>query len=257
MTEPYTDFLTGETKELDGPFPPGMVAEIERFLTTEAQRPAGQDLYPEVFGTATFFPLQRQAELVRMMQLARSLNPRVVMEIGADKGGGLYHWCKCLPSVERVIACEIRGTPYADAFSKAFPHLDFLWLPQSSYATETVQRVRKWLGGDPYDGSDTIDCLFIDGDKSYFDLDFYTYRPLLSRKALVFFHDILDPEPYKGFEKARRVYEWMQIIDRRDAVAALEREGKGLSIANAHEGWLRHWKGASCGVGVLFHGGRP
>src|SRR5688572_14395248 len=123
---------------MDAPFPAEMMASIERFFKeVHPTLSWGQDVYPEVFETELFFPLQRQRELARMMQVARTVGghtcptcggdgqetfiklpedprpkgttqrcsqckgfgkvgggPTTVMEIGADKGGGLYHWCR-------------------------------------------------------------------------------------------------------------------------------------------------------------------
>ena len=182
-----------------------------------------------------------------MMQLARSINPKVVYEIGADKGGGLYHWCKCLTSVKRVIACEIRGTPYRSLFEKHFPHLDFLWLEGSSYEPASVARVKKWLG------ADKLDCLFIDGDKGQFVLDFELHQPFLSQGAIVFTHDVQYPAPFEAFKqiapKGKRSEKVVDISESKEACARAE---QGLPAASSHEEWLRIWQGQSAGFGVVY-----
>lgn len=236
---------------MDEPFPSGMVECIEQFLADDGKRPSGLDVYDDVFSSPLFFPLQRQRELATMMRIARSKSPKTVFEIGADKGGGIYHWVKCLPTVEQVIACEIRGTPYASAFDDAFPTVDFLWLDKSSYAAETVSRVDSWLRGD------LIDVLFIDGDKSHFLHDFYTYLPFMSPDGIVFMHDIQDEAPFAAFLDSRthpRVAKWEMIVDVQDSAEAVAREQAGIPPTSAHESWLRHWCGASCGVGVHYLG---
>lgn len=239
---------------MDQQFPPGMLDDIQQFLSTDATRPPGQDLYPEVFASRLFFPLQRQAELRKMIRLARWYNPTVVMEIGTDKGGGLYHWLKCLPTVKVAIACEIRDTPYWRLFNNAFPTVEFLWLGGvSSYAPTTVSRVSRWLN------KQTIDVLFIDGDKAAFARDFDSYRPYLSRQAIVFMHDVQDQGPMRdAWLRCRWQGEWHEeILDVSDYEEARRREKEGIPSANAHEGWLRYWKGRSCGVGVIGFGKRP
>ena len=231
---------------MDGPFPEGMMASIEQFLSTDAERKRGDDLYPEVFTTPSFFPLQRKRELAQMIQEARKISPRVVYEIGADKGGGLYHWIKCLPTVQRVIACEIRGTPYSALFEKAFPEIDFLWTPDPSYTPKTIKKVMNWLG------NDRLDCLFIDGDKSGFLLDYYAYESMLNRPCKVFMHDVTDAPPKEAFIEAReRGSSWKIISDTTDSKEAMAREMNGVPVSDAYEGWLRHWKGRSCTVGVI------
>lgn len=228
---------------MDDPFPDGMVAEIEAFLAADTA-PCGHDLYDAVFATNTMFPLQRKAEMRRMMSLAQQCAPRVVMEIGTDKAGGLYHWCKCLPSVERVIACEIRGVPYAEAFEAAFPDIDFLWLSQSSYEPETVEYVYRWLG------NDSIDRLFLDGDKSHFLKDFDAYLPVMMNDGgIIFLHDITDPTPGDAFQVLReRGFKTYTIIETGEWKDVERRGGP----KTAHEHWLMTWTGRSCGVGVIF-----
>jgi predicted O-methyltransferase YrrM len=232
---------------MDDPFPSGLLPSIEKFFESEETREPGENLYPDIFLTELFFPLQRQRELARMMEIAREYEPKVVYEIGADKGGGLYHFCKSLPTVTRVIACEVRGTPYQHLFEKAFPHIDFLWLAESSYGVEAVSRIKEWLG------SDTLDVVFIDGDKSAFELDFDTVQPMLSKVSVVFMHDVTDPAPGAAFNAVvqRKVGHCSTIIDRTDATEACQRENEGIPSTGSHEGWLRHWKGRSYGVGVI------
>lgn len=175
--------------------------------------------------------------------------PRVVGIIGGDKGGDLYHFLKCLPTVRRAFTIEIRGTPYIDLFRGAFPGVDMLGIPASSYAPETVDQVRVWLADEP------IDVLFIDGDKSRFHDDFLAYLPMVRAGGLVLMHDVRDAAPGAAFERARlhvRVRESATIEDVSEVAPALERERAGIPPANAHEGWLRAWRGESCGVGVLW-----
>lgn len=223
---------------MDDPFPVGMVEEIEKFLATDSQRPPGKDIYEEVFNTSMFFPLQRQQELIQMIRIARAINPRTVMEIGADKGGGLYHWCKSLTTVKNVIACEIRGCPYQHAFNKTFPHINFFWMERASLPPPRLPELQ-------------IDVLFIDGDKSFMVADFDAYLPMMNPRGVVFIHDIQDsPGPRDAFLNIKaRGYRTHAIINTDDY---LKLRGKTEPPATAHEGWLRHWRGRSCGVGVVY-----
>jgi hypothetical protein len=234
---------------VDEPFPTGMLEDIEKFFALECTREPGKDLYPSVFETALFFPLQRQVELAEMMWEARRIRPLVVAEVGLDKGGSAYHWVKCLPSVRRFIGCEIRGIPYAYLFEKHFPDIDFLWLPTSSRNPHSLSKLREWLG------RDFIDCLFIDGDKSSFVADFLAYQPFMNPAGVVFMHDIKDSgTPMRdAFEWCKKQgYRTREIINVSDTHKTLRLAERGLPPANPHEGWLRHWKGTSCGVGVIY-----
>jgi hypothetical protein len=238
---------------MDEPFPAGMVEEIEKFLANDQIRPPGLDTYDAVFNSNLFFPLQRQAELAEMMRIARSINPVTVMEIGADKGGGLYHWTKCLSTVKNVIACEVRGIPYSGLFHKAFPDKNFIWLLESSHEQSTVSKVQRLLD------YARIDCLFIDGDKSMMDKDFFAYLPLMSPNGVVFFHDVQDGVPSNHFDRVRSKMRRCRsriILDVSDLWSdRRDRLKNPDSPRTPHSNWLKEWNGASCGVGVLWLGG--
>lgn len=233
---------------MDAPLPVGLVPAWEKYLSGESRRKRGMKLYPEVFEDDILFPLQRQRETEKMISLAASRRPRVAYEIGSDKGGGVYHWVKCIPSVKRMIACEIRGVPYMHAFNAAFPDVDFLWLAESSYANGTVDYVRKWLG------EDKIDILFIDGDKSAFDRDFEMHLPLMAKDGIVMMHDVVDPPMKNVFESVGSRFRTEHIRDVSEAYDAIQREIRGDPPGTAHEGWLRYWKERSCSVGVIYIG---
>lgn len=219
---------------------------FEAFFAADSKREPGQDTYDDIFTSPILFPLQRQRELAWMMQKARHIAPRVVYEIGADKAGGLYHWCKSLPTVERVICCEIRGTPYRDLFEANFPSIDFLWLPESSYLPPALAKVAAWLG------NDTIDCLFIDGDKSYFDRDFFVHYSMMNPDGIVFMHDIQDESTRAGYDKViARGFAHEEYINITESHEAMAREREGIEVASTYEQWLRHWKGSSAGVGMI------
>jgi len=238
----------------DPAFHPDMVPEIERWLRSSYNAPEWDEDHPcvdWVFETERMFPLQRKAELAAMLRKAHEYRPRCVMEIGADKAGGLYHWCKRMPELHYCVACEIRGTPYRRSFEAAFPHVDFLWVEASSYASTTVEAVRGWLAARGI----KINVLFCDGDKCHAHHDIRLYEPMMSRPGVIFVHDILDEAPGRDWgpiterqyraRKGAIVYadEWRQLFDEGAAPMRQPR--------NAWEQWLLHWKGQSCGVGFL------
>lgn len=238
----------------DAPFPAGMVDEWQRFL----DRPRHAVHVLDIFKTNTLFPLQRQAEMLAMLKLAATVKPKTYMEIGADKGGGLWAWCHSLPSLEQVIACEVRGLPYVELFERAFPKIKFLWLPDSSYHFDTVSTVKEWLKDTSRYGIASqlthaeIDVLFIDGDKGQLAKDFDAYRSLVSDDGLILVHDVTDEVPgdaYHGI--CSRGYFHREIVDRSDWHRENELTAAGVPAVNPHAAWLRHWRGRSCGVGCV------
>ncbi len=238
---------------MDNPITAQLQEAWSKFMAVDHQRPAGLDVYSDIFSDGWLYPLQRMNETAVMIRLARSLNPRNVMEIGSDKGGGFYHWIKGLPSVRKAVAIEYSGVPFADAFRYGFPNVDFSFIHGSSYARDTVAQVLEFMGG-----GQMFDCIFIDGDKSKTRADFEAYVGLVRPGGLVFIHDVeasvfggVLPNPSQAFYDLRSKYALSIILDGREGVAAQDRAAANKPLDSSWEDWLRIWKWNSCGVGVV------
>lgn len=234
---------------MNGPWPSGMMEEIESILSRHHEWPDGLDSYDAVFDSGRFFPLQRRRELEAMMRVCRSIKPRTVMIIGADKGGDVFHFVKCLTTVQKVIACEIRGTPYAPLFSYYFPKVDFLFLPCGSNERQCLSEVEKM--------SEPIDILFIDGDKSAFKQDFEAYRKFMAPGGIVLMHDICLSPANGGcrvaFEQISRDYRTDKIIDMSEHDEDREKQQRGEPVKNSYGEWIRRWSSVqTAGCGVIY-----
>jgi predicted O-methyltransferase YrrM len=218
---------------MDGPLPSNLVQCWEEFLT----QPHNLE---DLFAHPVLFPLQRKREMEAMHQVARELNPQVVMEIGADKGGSVWAWLHEIPTITAIIACEIRGTPYSEIMAKAFPHIQFLWLPESSYEESTLDKVLQWLG------DKCIDVLFIDGDKSHFDTDYNLYQQRVN--GVVFMHDVCDKPMKDAFLKCSRGKE-RRIL--RNVTEWTELKNNLPETPTAYQSWMMYWGDRSCTVGVI------
>lgn len=226
------------------------MVEIEALLSKHHEWPEGLDSYDALFNSSMFFPLQRRRELEAMMRRCRRIKPSTVAVIGSDKGSDLFHFIKCLPTVKRAIACEIRGTPYAEAFKKYFPHVSFLFLAMGSRNPLALSKVNSFLGGNK------IDCLFIDGDKCTFKEDFKTYRPMMSMGGLVLMHDICCPPDtascFDAFMEASKAHLTEKIIDMSEYDEDREAVKRGEPAKTAYGNWVRYWSNhPTCGVGVI------
>jgi hypothetical protein len=206
---------------MDAPLPDGLVEEWERLL----KLPPSMEV---PFSSPIAFPLQRRRELTRMLHAVRKA--QTVVDVGSDKGGGVYCWCVCLPKLRRVVVCEPRGVPYAKLFEHAFPWLEFVWHAGPS-STLSVP--------------DGVDVAFLDGDKLRFAEDFHTVWPSVTRGGWVFFHDIQIEQPRAAFEQCKRYgsYSFMYVN------TSEYKERSGRPARTAHDAWLLHWQNSSCGVG--------
>lgn len=234
--------LTLETKPCDWPAdePNGWAPEYTsemKVYNAEELHPRGQDAYDHVYASL-YAPFQRRRELERMMRRAREIEPETVMEIGSCKGGGVYHWCKCLPSVKRVIACDIQEPFYREKFEEIFPDIEFLWVHGSSGHDLAPTEIRRWLYGVP------LDVLFLDGEKTFIDRDWALYHEMVRPGGIVFLHDINDRTPRKHYEHIAKSCRHEEIID----VSEIDEEPPKTVYGQ----WLGHWRGQSCGVGVLY-----
>lgn len=231
----------------EGQWPQDFLESITKTFEQEINQPSGLDSYEGIFKSPLMFLLQRRRELEKMIQLARQIKPEIVFTIGSDKGGDVFHWVKCLPSVRKVIACEIRGCPYRHLFEKHFPDKSFLWIERSSYCQETQVEVAKFLNGEK------IDVLFIDGEKVRFVDDFDAYHSMMRNGGIVFTHDVQDEAPGNAFRTLiERGFRNETIIDTLESAEAMDRERMGQKADCPYEDWLRTWGGRSCGVGVIY-----
>lgn len=238
--------------ELADPPIPGWVGPAwDGFLAAESRRPSLAASLDDLFASS-MFPLQRRREMERMLALAPAA--QVLLDVGSDKGGGIYAWIKALPGLRRIAVCEIRGCPYAAAFQRHFPQIDFLFLQASSYDPRTVAKIRRWLAADRFD------LAFLDGDKGNFHKDVAAYEPLVrSGGGYLCLHDV-NPGPH---DEPPPVKVWRELSGRHASASLIYEPAEGLAAQawskahlgvkphNSYDGWLRIWGATSCGVGVI------
>jgi cephalosporin hydroxylase len=170
------------------------------------------------------------------------LTPKIVCDIGSDKGGNAFLWCKNLTTVKKAVFIEYRGVPFAKEISEMFPHIEFLFIQGSSYDPQNVDSVKKFLG------TDRIDFLFIDGDKTAFAKDFYNFKPMVKSGGIACMHDINGEPPEDDFKMVSKTEKTFTIIDGSEYD---EWVASGKKPTSAWESWLEYWKKSSCGVGVI------
>lgn len=227
------------------PYPKDIDKKMSECLEKTRDIGYGHTTYDLIYSSACF-PFQRKRELSVMMELAQRIKPKIVMEIGLGNGGGLFHWCKSQPTLEKVIGSEVREIPYKREFENHFTQYNFLWVGASR---NSFSKVKNWLGGQ------TIDCLFIDGDKKNLDKDFNLYLPLVSPKGIVFCHDVFGTtiNPFRKItENSNRQY--VKFADTSESLEAIQREMLKIPSQSAYENWLRKWRGRSGGFGVIYKG---
>ena len=138
-------------------------------------------------------PTQVIPEVRQLYEAVRAIRPRCVCEIGTDKGGTFYLWCKAATEDATMISVDLpsRGR-YSPQRRRLYAHFGktnlqrLHFVPGDSHSAATYAKVSALLGGEP------LDFLFIDGDHSYAGVrrDYEMYGPLVRPGGLIAFHDI-------------------------------------------------------------------
>jgi len=142
---------------------------------------------------ATIGPSQVIKEIRNLYELVKSENPKTILEIGTDKGGTLYLWCKAASEDATIVSIDLssrrRYSPqrrklYAKFKKSASQKLHFL--PFSSHDQTTVDKAMSLFD------EKKIDYLFIDGDHTYEGVksDYYMFNHMVKKGGLIAFHDI-------------------------------------------------------------------
>jgi predicted O-methyltransferase YrrM len=141
-------------------------------------------------------PNQKPAEILWLLGLLAESRPRVVLEIGTDRGGTLFLWTRVASPDALLVTVDIRKmvgrlgrlSPFAlvrKSFERERQRIELVD-DVDSQSEETVARIRRFLGGRP------VDFLFLDGDHCYESVrrDFELYVPLVREGGIVALHDV-------------------------------------------------------------------
>lgn len=140
------------------------------------------------FAGLVFPSHQHRTEILPFLELAKSREPRVIVEIGTAQCGTNFLLGQALCSAELIIALDLTVHNQRLLMEFSSRNLQRVSIEASSYDPTTVQRVKRLLNGRK------IDILFIDGDHSYSGVkaDYDCYHHLVKPGGLIAFHDIVE-----------------------------------------------------------------
>jgi len=129
-------------------------------------------------------PWEIESAMARIAQAS----PRIMGEIGTSFGGTSLLFTRFLPTLEKLFCIDLYVKNKEILRLLAPLKLELRFFDMPSYAEDSVERVRKFLGGR------MIDVLFIDGDHRYEGVrqDFISYRDFVRDGGLILFHDIVE-----------------------------------------------------------------
>jgi predicted O-methyltransferase YrrM len=175
------------------------------------------------FGRKVFRLVQNEPEITGLLDLIETIHPTVICEIGTRTCGTSFLLSQAIPGVQTFIGLDLYVANWEKFRLFARPGQEIHSIQGSSYADETVQKVKTILSGRP------IDMLFIDGDHSYEGAkkDFQRYHSLVRDGGLIALHDIVqdhktrfgaDTPGYSGgvptlWGKLKAAYPFHEFID--------------------------------------------
>jgi predicted O-methyltransferase YrrM len=169
--------------------------------------------------------IQKPTELAQFLDLARSLEPQIVVEIGSYAGGTLWAWSQIAP---RVYAVDLPPTgTYASTGTEQQAHGTGMVFGDS-HDDLTLETLEGLLQGAP------VDVLFIDGDHSVSGVkaDHEMYGPLVRPGGLIAFHDIVAHPNQPGIE-VHRHWEQVRTPDAIEIVDPTDPPWGGIGVLHA------------------------
>jgi predicted O-methyltransferase YrrM len=179
---------------------------------------------------------QVDQEILELIAELGRRDARRVVEIGTARGGTLFLLLRSLSEQARIVSVDLPG----GAFGGGYPHWKAVLfhslarrgqtlrlLRGDSHTESTRDQISTALGG----GADFI---LIDGDHSYEGAkrDFELYRPLLSKRGFLAFHDIVPGPPEK--------------------VGGVPKLWAELKAQYPHRELVKDWGQGGYGIGLLF-----
>ena len=172
-----------------------------------------------------FGAIQKPDELAQFIDMARDLDPQVIVEIGSYAGGTLWAWTQLASS---VFAVDLPPTgTYASTGTVQQPHGASMVFGDS-HDLLTLETLKGLLQGRE------VDVLFIDGDHSYRGVkkDHEMYGPLVHEGGLIGFHDIV-AHPGQPDIQVHRYWAEAKTADSTEIIAPTDPPWGGIGVLHA------------------------
>ncbi len=147
-----------------------------------------------IFAITGMSAMQKSEEFESLLALVAETEPKVIVEIGAGKGGTSWAWSK--RGASKLIVIDLPAGPWGGEkdLSQTFKYISentqtsIDIILGSSANSECLAAFKERLG------DSKIDFLFIDGSHSYEGVktDFLTYSPFVRDGGIIAFHDICE-----------------------------------------------------------------
>ncbi|MEM0085026.1 MAG: class I SAM-dependent methyltransferase [Candidatus Methanomethylicia archaeon] len=180
--------------------------------------------FPLKFNGIKIRPYQVKEEIMELLKILKSVNPKNIVEIGTAGGGTLFLFAQVARSDALLISIDLPGgqfgggypawkIPFYKSFARyATQRIELL--RADSHDLNTLEKVKEILG------DAQLDFLFIDGDHTYEGVkkDFEMYSPLIRKGGIIAFHDIVEHPPEtccevsKFWNEVKQSYKYREIV---------------------------------------------
>jgi cephalosporin hydroxylase len=182
-------------------------------------------------------PAQVEYEIAKLLEIVAELRPKVVLEIGTERGGTLFLFTRVADPEAKIISIDLPGGPFGGGYPrwkiplyKSFSKegQKIYLIRRDSHDSQTLKEVERILGGEK------VDFLFVDGDHTYEGVkrDFEMYSPLVREGGIIAFHDIV-PGPLEN-------------------VGGVPEFWKEIKMKYKHMEIVKDWNQSGYGIGVIL-----
>jgi len=178
---------------------------------------------------------QVEGEISCFLKILRREKIGAMLEIGYGEGGTLFLFMKAAATNAVIASIGISIKHNKEYIMKRSRKQKVLLLEINSHSPDALEQISKFF-------PDGIDVLFIDGDHSYDGVkqDFQDYSPLVKKRGIVAFHDIIE-----DYERRYGIV----TFSCSGGVPRFWKEIKG-NYRNAE--FVKDYKQDGAGIGVLF-----
>lgn len=194
------------------------------------------------FEDSLITPIQIKEEFLELLKIFRSINPKIILEIGSYRGGTLFCFTKLAADNSTIISIDL---PFWG--NKKYHKYDYLIIQlfncfkkdnqqlylirASSQDKNTVSYLEKLLQGR------RIDFIFIDGDHSYEAVkkDFELYSKFINTNGVIAFHDIAP-----NYSDGTSVF-WQEL-----------KNNKNKYGYKKYQEIIKDYNQEACGIGILW-----
>ncbi|WP_371803617.1 class I SAM-dependent methyltransferase [Candidatus Lokiarchaeum ossiferum] len=182
-------------------------------------------------------PLQVRKEILALLQKVKDIKPKIIVEIGTNKGGTLALYTNVSQSDTKLISLDLPSGQFGGGYpewkiplykSFARENQQIKLIRADSHELESLEILKNELNGQE------IDFLFIDGDHTYEGIkqDFEMYSPLVRSKGMIAFHDIV---VHENIDEVNVFQFWNEIKENYEYIENVE-----------------DWDQKSCGIGIII-----